>query len=704
LDLDAGFLKRGTEEVSLRPKSFQVLSYLVERHGRLVTKTELTEAVWPDAAITDNSLAQCLVEIRRALDDDAQELIRTVARRGYIFTAQVTRPVAEFPRSAADTPAESGLLLHPQAAKPRKEIYLMLGALAIGVVVTIFLVSVNPPAKKEPAYTKLTNFTDSAVAPALSPDGRMLAFYRSDEWWLTRDPIYVKLLPNGEPIRILDDPRAKYGLTFSPDGSRIAYTVAQSSWDTYTVSPFGGESSRLLSNAAGLTWLDERRILFSEIRAGIHMGVVTALENRSESRRLYFPQDERGMVHFSYPSPDRKWALVVEMDPTWKPCRLIPLDGSSAGWQVGPKGRCTAAAWSPNGKWMYLGVETDGNRHLWRQRFPKEKPERITVGPADEEGLAVAPDGRSLITSIGMQQSAVWVHDSGAEHALSSEGYVPTLIESGLFGTIPKFTQDGTFLFYLRRVSPEGAIELWRTNLENQKSENVVPGFSTLEYDVSTETNEVVFSTQPAGKATQLWIAAIDRRFSPKLISSSGDTSPHFGRDNSIHYRLSDGTTHHLARMNRDGSNRSKVADYPIGNVQTISPDRRWIVAFVPPVDGGLYLTTLAIPTEGGSPKRICVRANCTVNWSPDGKFLYVGVERKSRTSQGKTLVIPVPPGQMFPELPETGIRGLADGSALRGARVLEGWNIAPGPSPSVFAYVKTTVHRNLFRIPLRDD
>jgi DNA-binding response OmpR family regulator len=50
LDLEGGFLWRGVEEVTLRPKAFEVLAYLVKHHGRLVSKTALTEAVWPDAA------------------------------------------------------------------------------------------------------------------------------------------------------------------------------------------------------------------------------------------------------------------------------------------------------------------------------------------------------------------------------------------------------------------------------------------------------------------------------------------------------------------------------------------------------------------------------------------------------------------------------------------------------------------------------
>src|SRR5678810_1115122 len=90
LDLDTGFLRRNGRDVPLRPKSFEVLTYLVVHHGKLVTKNELVEAVWRDTAVTDNSLSQCLFEIRRALDDDSQTAIRTVARRGYVFDAPVS--------------------------------------------------------------------------------------------------------------------------------------------------------------------------------------------------------------------------------------------------------------------------------------------------------------------------------------------------------------------------------------------------------------------------------------------------------------------------------------------------------------------------------------------------------------------------------------------------------------------------------------
>jgi DNA-binding winged helix-turn-helix (wHTH) protein len=89
LDRTRGRLLRGGAEVKVRPKSFQVLSYLVEHNNRLISKEELISAVWPDTAVTDDSLVQCLRDVRLALSDESQTLIKTVPRRGYIFDKEV---------------------------------------------------------------------------------------------------------------------------------------------------------------------------------------------------------------------------------------------------------------------------------------------------------------------------------------------------------------------------------------------------------------------------------------------------------------------------------------------------------------------------------------------------------------------------------------------------------------------------------------
>ncbi|HSP61384.1 MAG TPA: winged helix-turn-helix domain-containing protein, partial [Pyrinomonadaceae bacterium] len=90
LDLTRGCLLRGAQEIKLRPKPFETLTYLVQNPGRLISKSELIQTIWPDTAVTDDSLVQCLIEVRRALGDEAQQIIKTVPRRGYIFDREVS--------------------------------------------------------------------------------------------------------------------------------------------------------------------------------------------------------------------------------------------------------------------------------------------------------------------------------------------------------------------------------------------------------------------------------------------------------------------------------------------------------------------------------------------------------------------------------------------------------------------------------------
>lgn len=99
LDLDRGCFLLDGNEIVLRPKTFSVLRYLVENSGRLVSKDELFAAVWPNAAVTDDTLVQSISELRRVIGDDGVRLIRTIPRRGYRFEAAVTAPATPSARA-----------------------------------------------------------------------------------------------------------------------------------------------------------------------------------------------------------------------------------------------------------------------------------------------------------------------------------------------------------------------------------------------------------------------------------------------------------------------------------------------------------------------------------------------------------------------------------------------------------------------------
>ena len=194
--------------------------------------------------------------------------------------------------------------------------------------------------------------------------------------------------------------------------------------------------------------------------SGFHLAVVTATESRSESRDIYVPPHETGMAHVSRLSPDGKWVLIVEMDDDgWLPCRLVPFSGG-LGKSVGPQnGGCTAAVWSPDGKWMYFTSDAGAHgSHLWRQAFPDGEPQQITSGPTQEEGLAISPDGRSVISCVGSEESTVWVHDEQGARQVSSEGYAFS----------PQLSYDGSKLFYLATGTASdwaSAGELWVADL-----------------------------------------------------------------------------------------------------------------------------------------------------------------------------------------------------------------------------------------------
>lgn len=126
LDAARGALMKGDVELRLRPKSFEVLRFLVENPGRLVTKDEIFAAVWGGTIVTDDSLTQCLIEIRRAIGDETREVVRTVPRRGYVFEL----PVQE---AGAVPPAEtSAATIAPLL--PRRW---LLAALAVAAVAVL---------------------------------------------------------------------------------------------------------------------------------------------------------------------------------------------------------------------------------------------------------------------------------------------------------------------------------------------------------------------------------------------------------------------------------------------------------------------------------------------------------------------------------------------------------------------------------------
>src|SRR5438477_155958 len=83
------------ETVKLRPKTLEILRLLAGNAGRVLSKQQLMEAAWPNVHVGEDSLFQCIREIRTALGDDKRQIVRVISGRGYLFEAQVETRVED---------------------------------------------------------------------------------------------------------------------------------------------------------------------------------------------------------------------------------------------------------------------------------------------------------------------------------------------------------------------------------------------------------------------------------------------------------------------------------------------------------------------------------------------------------------------------------------------------------------------------------
>jgi len=605
--------------------------------------------------------------------------------------------------SPAEPEALAGTMSRPVApSRPSRKgyYYVATAVLLLAVLAGAFLfyrssLSDRPISKE---WEQLTFFTDSAVYPALSPDGRMLAFIRGSNSFFGLGQIYVKFLPDGQPVQLTHDAKKKMRPVFSPDGSRIAYGTTDT-WEVWEVPVLGGEPHILLPNASSLSWIEDgKRLMFSEIKEGLHMVLVTTDESRGHSRDIYVPPGQRSMAHHSFLSPDGQRVLIVEMDTHGQivPCRVVPFQGTGDPEVVGPpKGSCISGAWSPDGKWVYLSARTD-QFHLWRQRFPGGEPEQITSGPTSQEGIAMAPDGKSLITAVGTEDSTVWFHDKDGDHQVSSEGSAVS----------PAFSSDGNRLYFLKTNGMTPDYELWVKDLKDGRVENLLPGYSmgsgsilqyssSHPYSISRDGTQVVFAMRDQSGRNSLWIAPTSRRFSPVRIPSTAiEDSPYFLPDGDLVFRAAEDDANYLYRMKSDGSGRRKITSERVLDVVAASPDGRWVVAASPNPDPDHPVALKAYAVDGGAAPAMLCLDYCVVRWDTAGKFVYTQLHQSS-------YVLPVMHDTGFPKISLGDIAGIEREATAKTITVIPEV-VLSAVSPSVYAYTRQNTRRNLYRIPLQ--
>ncbi len=480
--------RRGGELLDLEPKALRVLVYLLEHRGRVVPKDELIEKVWDGVEVTDNALTRVVGQLRKALGDEAKNsrYIETIPTIGYRFIGSI--------EDRQDAPLE---------ASPFRWGW----ALAVGLA--LVAVGVASLRKQQQAssgattqFRQITNSRTLDTGPALSPDGKLLA-YSSDR--SGQFEIYVRPLDGqGKEIQITNDGGPNVEAAWSPDGKWVAYHCVIHGG--ICMAPATGGTIRVLASPGSQpAWSpDSKKLAYREVAL------------ISLSPMDLFTVLPHGLVVLDIESGERR--------------RYSDLNGNRS-----------VPVWSPDGaSILYSSLPYMGKARIEALRLSDASSHEVLEVDGLTSSMRLSPDGRKLYFSTFKKPAGHGVHWVEMDpDTLRVVGEAHDMVRTPTFPLQLEVSRDGHKMIMaaveqesnLYRMSlPEGKIS---PLTDNRNFRNSAPA-------VSPDGKKVVYAARQLGNPQQVWLIDSDGS-NPEPLSPADVNAlvPSFSRDgNSIFYRL----------------------------------------------------------------------------------------------------------------------------------------------------------------------
>jgi Tol biopolymer transport system component/DNA-binding winged helix-turn-helix (wHTH) protein len=400
-------LVKAGEVLPVEPKAFRVLLILLRNPGKLIPKEELLNAVWGDAAVTDNSLTRSVALLRRLLGDDSRNprFIETVATVGYRLVCKVevsedhagilegadetnafpadaeAQPPAETHEVASDKPKTGGLSDRSRSKFPNG-LFFGAGVIAVGLAILIWFMHRPLPPPRIVAYTQITR--DGHEKLLAGTDGSRIYFSEFQPNSLNQVGV-----AGGEVAQI---PAALSGffwmLDISPDGSNLLVTSSEigSDENALWIVPVLGGTSRRIGNGWSATFSPDGNSI--AYLTGSPGELWLAQSDGTGGHKLASIGGDPSDLRWS---PDGKAMRFSNDGALWE----ISANGSHLhevlpGWQ--DRGRECCGRWTPDGKfYIFLTQLTvfrgdkiwalDERRGLFRH--PSAEPIQLTSGPTN---------------------------------------------------------------------------------------------------------------------------------------------------------------------------------------------------------------------------------------------------------------------------------------------------------------------------------
>jgi Tol biopolymer transport system component/predicted Ser/Thr protein kinase len=475
----------------------------------------------------------------------------------------------------------------------------LFAAFAAGAVIQRFLFRQFPPAPMR--FSAVTNFAGIESEPALSPDGRSVAFVsnRGGEFG-----IWVSLLRSGSLVRITGDSNVKARPRWSPDGQRIAYARLNEAglWDIWVVPALGGAPRRILANAGDPAWSpDGLRIAYANHDTNT---LWTAETGGGNPRAVTQPEAGTAHAQPSFSRDGRQLAFIRRRGGPYAELAVAGLSDGSIRRLTDDNAGAYSPAWSPDDRWIYFASTRGGAANIWKVDVRSRELRQVTAGQGDDAELDISADGKRLVLSsyrMNINLAEISLESSGA-----ARPQVKWLTTDSARGELsPAYSRDGKRIAYFSNRTGAEKESIWVMDADGLNPVQVVEDNRVNVYPRwMPDGRSVVYASRPLGfvfdqEIRRVAIASSSpQKLLPKALGAPwGDVGP----DGRVVFRAPDGSV----QVFDPATGQSKTLDGVKGATFRWSRDGRYVSSIVLPrqendPEAGLWLYDLQ-----GAPRKL---------------------------------------------------------------------------------------------------
>jgi eukaryotic-like serine/threonine-protein kinase len=318
-------------------------------------------------------------------------------------------------------------------------------------------------------FSTVTNFAGIQAQPALSPDGRSVAFVSNRDGQFN---IYVGLISGGRLVQVTNDSNLKVRPAWSPDGTTIAYgRVNQSGvWDIWEVAALGGTPRRLILNATEPAWSPDGHSLAYENAADGALWISGVAGDNAH--QVVTPLGGRGRATEPRFSPDgTQIAFISRANGPYGELDVADLNSGKVRRLTDDGALDLSPAWSSDGRDLYFASGRSGTMNLWKIAATGGRAEQITAGEGDDAQLDVSSDGKKIVFSNWRLNTNIARLDL-AEKAGQTAKVLTT--DPGRNQVAPVYSPDGKHLAYFSNLKGAENESVWVSNADGSDGVQLV--------------------------------------------------------------------------------------------------------------------------------------------------------------------------------------------------------------------------------------